>query len=197
MASTLSAANQPGLREITEACGPAHASSAGCVTLRQLNRRCGPLSDTTTAQIQALPLGQLEALAVGAAFSAGVALLDFTGPAAVALACADHAQTIVAAGKSSQHPPERATERVAVLMTPTEKAAYADRAHSLGLSLGQFFREAGAAYTHRNAESETRSLAQVEALEAALMQLELSTSRTEQTLDAALAEVRAALGAQP
>lgn len=78
-------------------------------------------------------------------------------------------------------------------MTPTEKAAYADRAHSLGLSLGQFFREAGAAY----AGQDTRSLAEAEALEAALRQLELSTSRTEQTLDAALAEVRAALGAQP
>lgn len=95
-----------------------------------------------------------------------------------------------------QHPPERATERaterVAVLMTPTEKAAYAERAHSLGLSLGQFFREAGAVYTRRNAE-----LAEAEALEAALKQLELSTSRTEQALDAALAEVRAALGAEP
>jgi hypothetical protein len=82
-------------------------------------------------------------------------------------------------------------------MTPTEKAAYADRANSLGLSLGQFFREAGAAYAHRNAEAETRSLAEAEALEAALRQLELSTSRTERTLDVALAEVRAALGAQP
>jgi hypothetical protein len=71
-------------------------------------------------------------------------------------------------------------------MTPTEKAAYADRANSLGLSLGQFFREAGAAYAHRNAEAETRSLAEAEALEAALRQLELSTSRTEQTLDVAL-----------
>ena len=101
------------------------------------------------------------------------------------------------AGKSPQHPSERATERVAVLMTPTEKAVYADWANSLGLSLGQFFREAGAAYAHRNAEAETRSLAEAEALEAALRQLELSTSRTEQTLDVALAEVRAALGAQP
>ena len=35
----------------------------------------------------------------------------------------------------------------------------------------------------RNAEAETRSLAEAEALEAALRQLELSTSRTEQTLD--------------
>jgi predicted transposase YdaD len=46
------------------------------VTLRQLNRRCGRLSDATTAQIQALPLEQLEALAD--------ALLDFQGPADLA-----------------------------------------------------------------------------------------------------------------
>ena len=43
------------------------------VTLRQLNRRCGSLSNSTTARIQALPLEQLEALAE--------ALLDFSGPA--------------------------------------------------------------------------------------------------------------------
>jgi predicted transposase YdaD len=42
------------------------------VTLRLLNRRCGPLTDSTTAQIQALPVDKLEALAD--------ALLDFTGP---------------------------------------------------------------------------------------------------------------------
>ena len=42
------------------------------MTLRLLNRRCGPLSDATTAHIQALPLDQLEALAD--------ALLDFQGP---------------------------------------------------------------------------------------------------------------------
>ncbi|MCT0217073.1 DUF2887 domain-containing protein [Synechococcus sp. CS-1330] len=46
------------------------------VTLRQLNRRCGPLSEATTAEIQALPLEQLEALAD--------ALLDFQGPADLA-----------------------------------------------------------------------------------------------------------------
>ena len=46
------------------------------VTLRQLNRRCGTLSEATTAQIQALPLEQLEALAD--------ALLDFQGPADLA-----------------------------------------------------------------------------------------------------------------
>ena len=46
------------------------------MTLRQLNRRCGPLSEATTAQIQALPLEQLEALAY--------ALLDFQGPADLA-----------------------------------------------------------------------------------------------------------------
>ncbi len=42
------------------------------VTLRQLNRRCGPLTPATTSRIQALPLEQLEALAD--------ALLDFSGP---------------------------------------------------------------------------------------------------------------------
>ena len=49
---------------------------AAAMTLRQLNRRCGPLSEATTAQIQALPLEQLEALAD--------ALLDFQGPADLA-----------------------------------------------------------------------------------------------------------------
>jgi hypothetical protein len=83
---------------------------------------------------------------------------------------------------------ERATERVAVLMTPTEKAAYADRASSLGLSLGQFFREAGASYVNRSSQRDEE-----EALEAALKQLELSTRHAEQTIDEALAEVRAAL----
>ena len=43
------------------------------VTLRLLDRRCGSLSDATTARIQGLPLEQLEALAE--------ALLDFSGPA--------------------------------------------------------------------------------------------------------------------
>jgi predicted transposase YdaD len=46
------------------------------VTLRLLNRLCGPLSDTTTTQIQALPVDQLEALAD--------ALLDFQAPADLA-----------------------------------------------------------------------------------------------------------------
>jgi predicted transposase YdaD len=46
------------------------------VTLRLLNRRCGPLSETTTARIQALPVEKLEALAD--------ALLDFQGPADLA-----------------------------------------------------------------------------------------------------------------
>jgi hypothetical protein len=46
------------------------------VTLRLLTRRCGPLSEATTAQIQALPLEQLEGLAD--------ALLDVQGPADLA-----------------------------------------------------------------------------------------------------------------
>ena len=52
------------------------------VTLRLLNRRCGPLSETTTAEIQALPLEQLEALAE--------ALLDFSGPADLAAWLAEY-----------------------------------------------------------------------------------------------------------
>ena len=52
------------------------------VTLRQLNRRCGPLSEATIARIQALPLDQLEALAE--------ALLDFSGPADLADWLAEH-----------------------------------------------------------------------------------------------------------
>jgi len=52
------------------------AREAAKMTLRLLNRRCGPLSEATTAQIQALPLEQLESLAD--------ALLDFQGPADLA-----------------------------------------------------------------------------------------------------------------
>ena len=39
------------------------------------------MSEATAAQIQAFPVEKLEALAVGEAFSAGVALLNFQGPA--------------------------------------------------------------------------------------------------------------------
>ncbi|MCS5692880.1 DUF2887 domain-containing protein [Cyanobium sp. FGCU-6] len=52
------------------------------VALRQLDRRCGPLSNATTARIQALQLEQLEALAE--------ALLDFSGPADLAAWLAEH-----------------------------------------------------------------------------------------------------------
>jgi predicted transposase YdaD len=58
------------------------ASEAAAVTLRQLNRRCGPLSEATTTRIQALPLEQLEALSE--------ALLDFSGPQDLATWLADH-----------------------------------------------------------------------------------------------------------
>ncbi|MCX5945919.1 MAG: DUF4351 domain-containing protein [Cyanobacteria bacterium] len=52
------------------------AREAAKMTLRQLNRRCGPLTGATTAQIQAIPVEKLEALAD--------ALLDFHGPADLA-----------------------------------------------------------------------------------------------------------------
>ena len=53
------------------------------VALRLLNRRCGPLSEATTARVQALPLEQLEALTE--------ALLDFGGPADLTRWLAEHA----------------------------------------------------------------------------------------------------------
>lgn len=53
------------------------------MTLRLLNRRCGPLSAATTARIQALPLQQLEALSD--------ALLDFAGADDLASWLAEHA----------------------------------------------------------------------------------------------------------
>ena len=69
----LAEGRQEGLEE-GEARGEARGEAK--VTLRLLNRRCGPLSEATTAQIQALPLEQLEALAD--------ALLDFQGPSDLA-----------------------------------------------------------------------------------------------------------------
>jgi predicted transposase YdaD len=64
---------QKGLQKgLQEGLQEGKAQEAAKMTLRQLNRRCGPLSETTTAQIQALPLEQLESLAD--------ALLDFQGP---------------------------------------------------------------------------------------------------------------------
>lgn len=62
--------------------GLGEAQEAARVTLRLLTRRCGPLTDATTAQIQALPIDQLEALAD--------ALLDFQGPADLAAWLAAH-----------------------------------------------------------------------------------------------------------
>jgi len=69
----LAAGRQEGRQEGLE---EGRRDEAAAMTLRQLNRRCGPLSEATTAQIQALPLEQLEALAD--------ALLEFQGPADLA-----------------------------------------------------------------------------------------------------------------
>jgi predicted transposase YdaD len=52
------------------------------LALRQLNLLCGPLSEATTARIQALPLQQLEALTE--------ALLEFSGPADLERWLAEH-----------------------------------------------------------------------------------------------------------
>jgi hypothetical protein len=53
------------------------------LALRQLTVLCGPLSDATTARIQALPVAQLEGLTE--------ALLHFSGPADLAAWLAAHA----------------------------------------------------------------------------------------------------------
>ena len=79
----LAEGRQEGLQEgRQEGLQEGEAREAAKVTLRQLNRRCGPLSEVTTAQIQALPLEQLEGLAD--------ALLDFQGPADLAAWLAAH-----------------------------------------------------------------------------------------------------------
>ena len=52
------------------------------LALRLLNRRCGPLSEATSACIKSLPLVQLEALTE--------ALLDFSGPADLTRWLAQH-----------------------------------------------------------------------------------------------------------
>jgi predicted transposase YdaD len=59
------------------------AEGEAVVTLRQLNRLCGPLSDATTARIQGLPVAQLEALTE--------ALLHFSGSEDLAAWLAAHA----------------------------------------------------------------------------------------------------------
>ena len=59
------------------------AAEAAATAIRLLNRRCGPLSEATTARIQALPLQQLEALTD--------ALLDFAGANDLASWLAEHA----------------------------------------------------------------------------------------------------------
>jgi predicted transposase YdaD len=59
------------------------AAEAAEVALRQLHRRCGTLSEVTTASIQALALEQLEALTD--------ALLDFSGPADLTAWLSQHA----------------------------------------------------------------------------------------------------------
>ena len=71
-------------RQEGEAQGEARGRALGeaTITLRQLNRRCGPLIEATTTRIQALPVEQLELLAE--------ALLDFGGPADLAVWLEEH-----------------------------------------------------------------------------------------------------------
>ena len=73
----LAEGRQEGLLEgLQEGEAKGRQDGEAAVTLRLLNRRCGPLSEATTARIQALPVEKLEALAD--------ALLDFQGPADLA-----------------------------------------------------------------------------------------------------------------
>jgi hypothetical protein len=58
-------------------------AEAAATAIRLLNRRCGPLSEATTARVQALPLQQLEALTD--------ALLDFAGADDLSIWLAEHA----------------------------------------------------------------------------------------------------------
>ena len=66
----------PGRNPPYQGCTKLACRGEAKVTLCQPNRRCGPLTGATTAQIQALPVEKLEALAD--------ALLDFQGPADLA-----------------------------------------------------------------------------------------------------------------
>jgi hypothetical protein len=66
----------PHTRAVLDWLAEGRQEGEAAVTLRLLNRRCGSLSEATTAQLQALPVETLEALAD--------ALLDFQGPADLA-----------------------------------------------------------------------------------------------------------------
>jgi hypothetical protein len=56
-------------------------AGSSCCAARIALSGCGALSAEQEANIRALSLERLEALAVGEAFSAGFALLDFKSPA--------------------------------------------------------------------------------------------------------------------
>ena len=59
-------------RAVQEWMAEGRADGEAALTLRLLQRCCGPLSEATSARIKALPLERIEALAD--------ALLDFQGP---------------------------------------------------------------------------------------------------------------------
>ena len=63
-------------RAVQEWLAEGRQEEAASVTMRLLNRRCGPLNPETRTRIEALPLERLETLAE--------ALLDFQGPADLA-----------------------------------------------------------------------------------------------------------------
>lgn len=75
-----------------------------------------------------------------------------------------------------------ATQRIPVLVTPSEKAAIARRAKRAGLSMGEYLRRAAAAY---RPEQDEGSLA------AMIEQMAQATARAESAIDEALAFVEA------
>ena len=75
-----------------------------------------------------------------------------------------------------------ATERVPVLMTPTEKRRLARQAQKEGISLGEYLRRAAAAFSPQEDE---------EALEGLLTRVERSTASAAAAIDDALAYVEA------
>jgi len=80
-------------RAVQEWLAEGRQEAAASVTMRLLSRRCGPLNAETRTRIEALPLERLEDLAE--------ALLDFQGPADLAVWLAAHGGPEPAASSSA------------------------------------------------------------------------------------------------
>jgi hypothetical protein len=75
-----------------------------------------------------------------------------------------------------------ATERVPILMSPREKGLFTEKARHAGVSLGEFFRRAAAAYEGDR---------DVEMLEGMIAQVRKTSAQAERAIDEALAFVEA------